>query len=88
MERIWTPKMQRARDKWRQRGNLAGIQVTESLSREDLAEKFKLEAEEKIRQQSQPTTVVYQSDEVIQETNPALYVLNYLMPEKKDKKRK
>lgn len=75
--------MQRARDKWRQRGNLAGIQVTESLSREDLAEKFKLEAEEKIRQQSQPTTVVYQSEPLPAGSNHWFWVEKSLFPKKK-----
>jgi hypothetical protein len=78
----WTPKMQRAREKWRQRGNLAGIQITENLSLDELAEKFRLEAEAKTNQISpiEPLSNV----KII--FNSADQVLKYLTPPKRIKK--
>ncbi len=71
-ERKLTPREERSRDKWRKRGNLAGIQAEEGLSREELAMKFKKEAEVKTQTQSPINSVVYQSeadpDEVAKES--------------------
>lgn len=41
----WTPKEKRSRDKWRNRGGLANIQIKNGLSREELADFFRLQAE-------------------------------------------
>lgn len=77
MERGLTPKEERSRDRWRERGNLAAIQAAEGLSRAELAEKFRNEAQEKTDQLCPPT-----SNDTIK-YNSAFYVLRYLFPPNK-----
>ncbi len=85
---IWTPREKRSRDRWREKGGLVGIQVTENLSTDELAIKFAAEAKRKTDEIS--PVVVYKSEipSDTSSTNSALYVLGYLNPETKGKKRK
>lgn len=63
-ERKLTPKEQRSRDRWRLRGDLAKIQFEEGLSRQELAEKFKREAETIMQG---PTKITQDQDESAQD---------------------
>lgn len=73
----WTPKEQRSRDKWREKGQLARIQTENGWSREEMAEHFRQEADAKLEALIPITTVIY---------NSADYVLSYLTPPRKKKK--
>lgn len=74
---IWTPKQNRSREKWREKGRLAEIQIKNGWSREELAEHFKQEVETKLQQPISTTTTIY---------NSADFVLRYLFPVRKKKK--
>lgn len=69
--------MRRARDKWREKGQLARIQTENGWSREELAEHFKQEVEAKLEPSISTETVIY---------NSADYVLSYLTPPRRKKK--
>ncbi len=80
LERVLTPKEQRSRDKWREKGRLAEIQVENGWSREELALHFQQEAEAKFTSELiKPTEpkIIYNSADI---------VLAYLTPPKRKKK--
>ncbi len=74
----WTPREQRSREKWRERGRLAEIQVNNGWSREELAEHFKQEAEAKLEPIVPTETIIYNSADI---------VLRYLTPDRNKKKK-
>ena len=79
LERILTPKEQRSRDKWREKGRLAEIQATNGWSREELALHFQEEIE--LKRETPPPDVA--THEIY---NSADIVLAYLTPPRRKKK--